>query len=64
MKRKLVCRNEFARHPLRAMLPPPIIDMALARSLPQAAKWWKREDTHLFLLSFCAFFVAISSFIS
>jgi hypothetical protein len=62
MKRKLVCRNEAARHPFRRMLPPPTLDAALA--LPQKASWWRKEDTHLFVLSFSAFFVAISSFIA
>jgi hypothetical protein len=62
MIRKLVCRNEAARHPFRRMLPPPQINMVLAAPAP--VRWWKNEDTHLFVLSFCAFFVAITSFIS
>jgi hypothetical protein len=62
MRRKLVCRNEAARHPFRRMLPPPTLDATL--TLPQPRRWWRREDTHLFMLSFSAFFVAISSFIA
>jgi hypothetical protein len=62
LKRKLVCRNEAARHPLRMMLPPPVLETALAA--PKPASWWRKEDTHLFMLSFSAFFVAISSFIA
>jgi hypothetical protein len=62
MKRKLVCRNEAARHPFRMMLPPPLLDLSLVASPP--VKWWKQEDTHLFLLSFFAFFVTISVFIN
>ncbi|HNW17875.1 MAG TPA: hypothetical protein PKK17_05130 [Sphingorhabdus lacus] len=61
LKRKLVCRNEAARHPFRRMLPPPVLDATLA--MPQPSRWWRKEDTHLFMLSFSAFFVAISSFI-
>jgi hypothetical protein len=61
LKRKLVCRNEAARHPFRRMLPPPVLDATLTMSRP--ARWWHKEDTHLFMLSFSAFFVAISSFI-
>ena len=61
LKRKLVCRNEAARHPFRRMLPPPVLDATL--TAPRRARWWHKEDTHLFMLSFSAFFVAISSFI-
>ena len=61
LKRKLVCRNEAARHPFRRMLPPPVLDNTLA--MQQPSRWWRKEDAHLFMLSFSAFFVAISSFI-
>jgi hypothetical protein len=61
MKRRLVCRNEAARHPFRRMLPPPTLDMTLA--MPRPARWWRKEDTQLFVLSFSAFFVAITGFI-
>jgi hypothetical protein len=44
------------------MLPPPTFDATLA--LPQKTAWWRKEDTHLFMLSFSAFFVAITSFIA
>lgn len=61
LKRRLVCRNEAAGHPFRRMLPPPMLETAL--QAPKPARWWKKEDTHLFALSFSAFFVAITSFI-
>lgn len=61
LKRKLVCRNEAAGHPFRRMLPPPTLDATLA--MPRPANWLRKEDTHLFVLSFSAFFVAITSFI-
>jgi hypothetical protein len=44
------------------MLPPPTLEMRSAFALPKA--WWKQEDTHLFVLSFCAFFVVFSVFIA
>lgn len=62
MKRRLVCRNEAARHPFRRMLPPP--QLTLAVTAPRPTSWWRNEDTHLFMLSFSAFFVAISSYIA
>ncbi|MGB5077522.1 MAG: hypothetical protein WBO17_08595 [Sphingorhabdus sp.] len=62
LKRKLVCRNEAARHPFRMMMPPPVLDSA--PRAPKATNWWRKEDTHLFVLSFSAFFVAITSFIA
>lgn len=62
MKRQLVYRNEAAGHPLRRMLPPPPSGLFVTEK-PKPS-WWKREDTHLFLLSFCAFFIVFSSFIA
>jgi hypothetical protein len=62
MKRSLVRHNEAARHPLRQMLPPP--QMAHGAIAPRPTSWWRNEDTHLFMLSFSAFFVSITSFIA
>jgi hypothetical protein len=61
MERTLVCRNEAARHPFRRMLPPPFLGATPA--MQRQSSWWRKEDTHLFMLSFSAFFVAITSFI-
>jgi hypothetical protein len=44
------------------MLPPPVLDHTLVA--PKRLAWWKKEDTHLFVLSFGAFFIAFSSFIA
>lgn len=63
MQRRLVIRNEAAGHPFRRMLPPPIIDLEPAASVKKE-RWWKKEDTHLFVLSFCAFFVVITTYIA
>lgn len=54
MKRRLVLTNEAARHPIRRMLPPPLI------AKPRRSD---DEDWKLFLLSFAAFFTAFYSFI-
>jgi hypothetical protein len=62
IKRRLVCRNEGAGHPFRRMLPPPVFETAVAAPAP--AKWWRKEDTHLFVMSFLAFFVVFSTFIA
>jgi hypothetical protein len=53
MKRRLVLTNESARHPFRAMLPPPLV--ADERS--------DDNDWKLFALSFGAFFVCFSTFL-
>jgi hypothetical protein len=62
LKRRLVCRNEAARHPFRRMLAPAHLTQTVIA--PRQKSWWRNEDTHLFMLSFSAFFVAISSFIA
>jgi hypothetical protein len=60
--RRLVSRNEAAGHHIRKMLPPPVLDDSLG---PQkSTKWWKKEDTHLFVLSFVSFFVVFYTFIA
>jgi len=38
--------------------------MSQAISAARTRAWWRKEDTHLFMLSFSAFFVAITSFIA
>jgi hypothetical protein len=38
--------------------------MAQAVIAPRPISWWRKEDTHLFMLSFSAFFVSITSFIA
>lgn len=56
MDRKLVLTNEGARHPFRQMLPPP------APFIPFGPE--PMSDTKLFLLTFCAAFMAIYGFLS
>jgi hypothetical protein len=55
MTRLLVLTNESARHWLRQILPPPVIE-----SIGRAPM----SDTKLFLLTFCAAFLAFSGFIA
>jgi hypothetical protein len=62
MTRRLVQYNEAARHPLRRSLPPLTLGQTIAAPPPKS--WWRKEDTHLFMLSFTAFFVAITGFIA
>lgn len=52
MQRRLVLTNEGARHPLRRMLPPPVI-----ATQPDVGD----HDIRLFLLSFASFFVCFST---
>jgi membrane-bound lytic murein transglycosylase MltF len=54
--------NDVARHPLRQKLPPLTLAIDLAQDAP--IKWWKREDTHLFVISFTAFFIVFSTFLA
>ncbi len=63
MKRKLVLVSEGAGHPFRRMLPPASIALALPEA-PKPLKWWQQEDTHLFVVSFGAFFTVFYTFIA
>lgn len=60
MNRRLVIRNEAAGHPFRRMLPPPVLFVHPEKPVRQ--KWWKKEDTHLFAVSFAAFFTVFITF--
>jgi hypothetical protein len=63
MRRRLVLSSEGAGHYMRRMLPPEaLVVKKPIREKP--AKWWRQEDTHLFVISFGAFFIAISTFIA
>jgi hypothetical protein len=60
MQRKLVISNEAARHPLRQRIAP--ISNLMAFEDTSNIKWWKQEDTHLFVISFVAFFIVFTTF--
>lgn len=61
MNRRLVLRNEAAGHPFRRMLPPPVFVTEEEVKVVKK-KWWKQEDTHLFVISFAAFFTVFITF--
>lgn len=61
MNRRLVLTNEAAGHPFRRTIPVSALAVAEERAAPEPK--WTGEDTRLFLLSFAAFFTAISFFI-
>ncbi len=68
MKRRSInCRSEDAQHPFRQMLAPAVLNADMLfeeQPKPTKERWWKKEDTHLFLVSFCAFFVVFYTFIA
>lgn len=65
-RRSLICRSEDARHPFRQMLAPAVLDASMLEETKPAKKegWWRKEDTHLFFVSFSAFFVVFYTFIA
>jgi hypothetical protein len=63
MQRQLVQSSEGAQHPFRQELAPHVLAVP-AKWRPVAAKWWQREDTHLFVVSFGAFFTVFYTFIA
>jgi hypothetical protein len=62
MKRLRVIYNESLRHLLRHLTSPNLSGLVQGVSPPKP--WWRKEDTHVFILSFSAFFVAITCFIA
>gem|GEM_PF-2228796 len=65
-RRSLISRSENAGHPFRRMLAPAIFvtDMDEDAKPAQKNRWWKKEDTHVFCVSFSAFFVVFYTFIA
>jgi hypothetical protein len=62
MNRKLVYTSEGAGHPFRRLLPPDVLQPRIDET-PVKERWWQKEDTHLFLISFGAFFTVFFTFI-
>jgi hypothetical protein len=63
MERRLVLSSEGAGHYMRRLLSPE----ALKVNNPIAErprKWWQKDDTHLFGISFGAFFTVFYTFIA
>lgn len=59
--RNLISIAGKKQHSFRQHIDPNIL--ALEVEEPKA-KWWTKEDTHLFMLSFIAFFVVFYTFIA
>jgi hypothetical protein len=59
-RRALNVRSEGAGHPFRRMLLPAMLKVA---PNVEETQWWKREEAHLFAMSFSAFFLVFYSFI-
>lgn len=66
MKRALVLTSEAAGHPFRRTLKPHILRVPKPDPVPEITDkgWLRQEDTHLFAISFAAFFTAIYGFIA
>jgi hypothetical protein len=63
MQRRLVLTSEGAGHWMRRMMPPEAL-MLNEPVVEAPVKWWHREDTHLFMISFGAFFTVFYTFIA
>jgi hypothetical protein len=63
MQRRLVLSNEGAGHYMRRLLPE---DALLVKNpiKERPRKWWQKDDTHLFMISFGAFFTVFYTFIA
>lgn len=63
MRRSLVLTDETARHPFLASLPPHV--RHVEEPVPVREPWRLRaEDVRMFLLAYCACFMAMSIFIA
>lgn len=53
-------------HAFRAQINPKILELSAQEidDMNPKEKWWTKEDTHLFALSFTAFFVVFYTFIA
>lgn len=64
MQRRLVLTSEGAGHYMRRMMPPEALlaDKDIVETPKR--KWWQNDDTHLFMISFGAFFTVFYTFIA
>lgn len=64
MRRSLVLTSEHAGHAFRRTLPASALELTAEEMAgPPSRHWFAAEEVSLFLLSFTAFFLAISAFI-
>ncbi len=59
--RNLISIADKKQHSFRQLIDPNILAV---EAEAEKAKWWTKEDTHLFMLSFTAFFVVFYTFIA
>lgn len=63
MQRRLVLTNEGSGHYMRRMLSPEAL-LVNTPVVEAPRKWWRQDDTHLFVISFGAFFTVFYTFIA
>ncbi len=63
MNRRLVTTSEGSGHPFRRLMPADALRLS-PEEMPTPLKWWQQEDTHLFVISFGAFFTVFYTFIA
>jgi hypothetical protein len=61
MRRHLVLTSDAARHPFRQMLPPAVLRLWAEDTTKAPAS--SMEHLRLFLMAYCACFMAVSAFI-
>jgi hypothetical protein len=64
MQRRLVLTNEGRGHYMRRMLAPEALLVNEPIVPKSQRKWWQKDDTHLFMISFGAFFTVFYTFIA
>jgi hypothetical protein len=64
MQRRLVLTSEGAGHWMRRMMPPEALLVNQQPAVKSTRKWWQKDDTHLFMISFGAFFTVFYTFIA
>jgi hypothetical protein len=64
MQRRLALTSEDLGHYMRRMLAPEALLVNAPVVETTKRKWWQKDDTHLFAISFGAFFTVFYTFIA
>jgi hypothetical protein len=64
MQRRLVLTNENAGHYMRRNIAAEALLVNPKEVEEKPVKWWRSDDTHLFMISFGAFFTVFYTFIA
>lgn len=64
MQRRLVLSSEERGHYMRRLLAPEALVVNAPIVEKSKRKWWQKDDTHLFAISFGAFFTVFYTFIA